>query len=195
MSGLAANVSAFTAIWTEDIYRSRLVKHRPDSHYLAVGRIAATTAIAVSLLTSYIDFLFSSLMEHVQLIFSVFGAPFWAIFLLGMSTRRANQRGAIAGFLSGTVVALMHLVATSIGWLRYGSVMSANFHVAIYAFCTAITVGWLVSLIYPARVSESSPGGLVFEWRAGSQNGANRLLWILSAILATTCLTLNWIWR
>lgn len=196
MSGLAANVSAFAAIWTEDIYRARIVKHRSDSHYLTVGRIAAATAISISLLTSYIDFLFGSLMEHVQLIFSVFGAPFWAIFLLGMSTRRTNQRGAIAGFLSGTAVALTHLAATSFGWLHYGSVMNANFHVAIYAFCTAIAVGWLVSLIGPARVPQHSANSLVFEWRAGStQTGRNRLLLILSAVLTAVCLTLNWIWR
>jgi solute:Na+ symporter, SSS family len=131
----------------------------------------------------------------VQLIFSVFGAPFWAIFLLGMSTRRTNQRGAIAGFLSGTALALVHLLATSFGWLRYGSVMSANFHVAIYAFCTAITVGWLVSLFDRASSPQTSTGSLVFEWRAGSQKGSTRLLWVLSAILIAACFTLNWIWR
>lgn len=195
MSGLAANVSAFAAIWTEDIYRSRLVKQRADSHYLLVGRVAATVAIAVSLLTSYIDFLFGSLMEHVQLIFSVFGAPFWAIFLLGMGTRRTNQRGAIVGFLSGTGVALVHLAATSSGFLHYGSVMNANFHVAIYAFCTAIAVGWLVSLTKPAVIGDPFASGLIFDWRVGTTHTGNHLLWTLSAILAMTCVLLNYIWR
>ena len=195
MSGLAANVSAFAAIWTEDIYRSRLVKHRADSHYLLVGRVAATAAITVSLLTSYIDFLFGSLMEHVQLIFSVFGAPFWAIFLLGMGTRRTNQRGAIAGFLSGTGVALLHLAATSSGLLHYGSVMNANFHVAIYAFCTAISVGWLVSLTKPTEADGAFSSGLIFDWRVGTSQTGNHLLWTLSTILAVACVLLNYIWR
>jgi SSS family solute:Na+ symporter len=194
MSGLAANVSGFAAIWTGDIYRSRISRDRTDRHYLLVGRIAATVAIAVSLLTSYIDFLFSSLMEHVQLIFSVFGSPFWAIFLLGMSTRRTTGRGAIAGFLSGTAVALLHLIATSLGWLRYGSVMNANFHVAIYAFCTTFAVGWLVSAVKPDTPAQSTTG-LVFQWRTGLHDGGNRLLWILSAILLAVCALLNWIWR
>jgi SSS family solute:Na+ symporter len=194
MSGLAANVSGFAAIWTGDIYRSRISRDRTDRHYLLVGRIAATVAIAVSLLTSYIDFFFSSLMEHVQLIFSVFGSPFWAIFLLGMSTRRTTGRGAIAGFLSGTAVALLHLIATSLGWLRYGSVMNANFHVAIYAFCTTFAVGWLVSAVKPDTPAQSTTG-LVFQWRTGLHDGGNRLLWILSAILLAVCALLNWIWR
>ncbi len=192
MSGLAANVSAFAAIWTEDIYRSRIVRHAPDHHYLTVGRIAAATAIAISLVTSYIDFLFGSLMEHVQLIFSVFGAPFWAIFLLGMSTRRTTEKGAIAGFLSGTTIALLHLGAVTLGLLHYGSVMNANFHGAIYAFVTACAVGWLASTPDPSRPANNI---LVFHWRTWSHEKGDRLLWVLSAILLSACLLLNWIWR
>ena len=194
MSGLAANVSAFAAIWTEDIYRSRLAKHRSEAHYLLVGRISAGVAISVSLLTSYIDFLFGSLMEHLQLIFSVFSAPFWAIFLLGMSTRRTTERGAIAGFLTGTTAALLHLAMTSLGWLHYGSVMNANFHVAIYSFSSAAVVAWLASSRRSGELSPSAPR-LLFHWRSAFHEDASRLLWILSAILLSGCLILNWIWR
>jgi SSS family solute:Na+ symporter len=194
MSGLAANVSAFAAIWTEDIYRSRLVRDRSDSHYLLIGRISAGAAIAISLLTSYIDFLFGSLMEHVQLIFSVFSAPFWAIFLLGMGTRRTTERGAIAGFLTGTTVALLHLAATSFGWLHYGSVINANFHVAIYAFGSAVLVGWLASSRRSRELSPAAPK-LVFQWRSAFREDANRLLLILSAILLSVCIILNLNWR
>ena len=190
MSGLAANVSAFAALWTEDIYHAHLVPSKPDRHYLVMGRVATVAAIAVSLLTSYINFLFSDLMEHVQLIFSVFGAPFFAIFLLGMTTHRTNERGAITGFLAGTIVALLHLFAFSRGWLHYGSVMSANFYVAIYAFSTSMAVAWLISRL-------SSPG----ENRSASLQmnltlrGIPRLLWVLSALLLCACAGLNVIWR
>lgn len=194
MSGLAANVSGFAAVWTGDIYRTRISKARSDGHYLAVGRIAAIVAIVVSLLTSYIDFLFSTLMEHVQLIFSIFGAPFWAIFLLGMSSRRTTGRGAIAGFLSGTTVALLHLAATSWGLIRYGSVMNANFHVAAYAFSTTCVVGWFTSGLLPDPHAEPTTG-LVFRWRTGLSDAGSKLAWALSAILLSVCFVLNWIWR
>ena len=193
MSGLAANVSAFAAIWTEDIYRSQWVKDRPDGHYLMVGRIAACTAIGVSLLTSYLDFLFKDLMEHVQLIFSVFGAPFWAIFLLGMTSRKATERGAIAGFIAGSSLALLHLAATAAGWIRYGSVMSANFHAAVYAFSVAFAVGWVLRRT-KSEIGTLPTGTLLLsnskiEWRE------DVLLWSLSAILLAACAVLNWIWR
>ena len=109
-----------------------------------------------------------------------------------MATRRATEKGAIAGFLSGTLAALLHLGAVTLGWLHYGSVMNANFHGAIYAFVTACAVGWLSSTPDPASPANNV---LVFHWRVGSQDHRDRLLWILSAILLTACLTLNWIWR
>jgi SSS family solute:Na+ symporter len=190
MSGLAANVSAFAALWTEDIYHAHLVTSKPDRHYLIVGRVATVVAIGVSLLTSYINFLFSDLMEHVQLIFSVFGAPFFAIFLLGMTTRRTNERGAITGFLTGTSVALLHLFAFSRGWLHYGSVMSANFYVAICAFCTAVAVAWLVSGLGPPNREQRPTLQMSLTVR-----GIPPLLWVLSVLLLCACIGLNVIWR
>jgi SSS family solute:Na+ symporter len=155
-----------------------------------MGRAATIVAIAVSLMSSYINFLFSDLMEHVQLIFSVFGAPFFAIFLLGMSTRRANERGAIAGFLSGTAVALLHLFALGRGWVHYGSLMSANFYAAIYAFCTSAAVGLLVSL--PGSDMRTQRGELHMRLTV---RGIPPLLWILSALLLCACVGLNVMWR
>jgi SSS family solute:Na+ symporter len=192
MSGLAANISAFAALWTEDIYRAHLVRSKPDHHYLRVGRVATIAAIAVSTLTSYINFLFSDLMEHVQLIFSVFGAPFFAIFLLGMTTRRVNQRGAIAGFLAGTAVALLHLLAVGLGWLHYGSMMSANFYVAIYAFCTSVIIALIASSFGRAASDEQSGAALQMSFRTSSNQP---LLWILSALLLAACISLNIFWR
>ncbi len=193
MSGLAANVSAFAAIWTADIYRGRICQHETDSHYLAVGRIAAAVAIMIGTFASYIDFLFSNLMEHVQLIFSIFGSPFWAIFLLGMTTRRTTERGAMIAFFSGTAIALLHLLAFTRGWIAYGSVMSANFHAAIYAFCTSLALGWLVSSS-AFTTSTQAQKGLVFQWRVGVAEDSY-LLWILSLLLLASCLALNLIWR
>jgi SSS family solute:Na+ symporter len=194
MSGLAANVSAFAALWTEDIYRAHIRRHRPDSHYLLVGRISAVAAVVISTLASYTSLLFSDLMEHVQLIFSVFGAPFFAIFLLGMSTRRTSERGAILGFLSGTSVALIHLFAFSRGWVRYGSIMSANFYVAIYAFCTTVAVAWIVSTPGAERVAQPAMG-LVFDWRTGLRGKCQGLLWVLSLLLLSCCVLMNLFWR
>src|SRR5579875_87859 len=38
MSGMAGNVTAFTTVWTYDIYRALIRKNAPDAHYVAMGR-------------------------------------------------------------------------------------------------------------------------------------------------------------
>ncbi len=190
MSGLAANVSAFAAIWTGDIYRTYLNKGASDRHYLRMGLLSTVAAIAVSIAASLITFRFSNLMEHVQLIFSVFGSPFWAIFLLGMTSKRVRAKGAVWGFLAGSLVGLLHLLATAQGWLHYGSSMNSTFHGAIYAFFTACFVAWL-SPQHTAQ-SDSVDTGVVFRWGGGR---AGPGVWILAALLLIACVVLNVVWR
>jgi len=195
MSGFAANISAFAAIWTEDIYRPYLHRHAPDRHYLNIGRTCLVVATVLSAVTSCLTFLFTDLMENVQLIFSVFGAPFWAVFLLGMTSRRTSGRAAMAGLISGITVALLHLAAVAHGLLRYGSMLSADFYGAIYAFGTTVLVAIAVDSSSRNAPAVSSGNQLIFTWRAAHTGRKVAVLWILSAVLLTACALLNWIWR
>ncbi len=49
MSGMAGNVSAFSTVWTYDIYKPLINKTGSDSHYVAVGRMAIVVGVAVSI--------------------------------------------------------------------------------------------------------------------------------------------------
>lgn len=191
MSGFAANVSAFGSLWTQDIYRTSIVPHRSEAHYLRVGRMAIVAAVLISVTASYLNFLFADLMEHVQLIFSVVGAPFWAIFLLGMASRRIDERGAMAGFLSGAALSFSHSIALTRGWIHYGSTMNSNFYAAIYAFLTALAVSWLASGS-AARARSPRP---MLQWGSAGLKKTPALLWILSGLLLACCVALNVYWR
>ena len=39
MSGMAGNVSAFSTVWTYDIYKPLINKKASDEHYVMVGRL------------------------------------------------------------------------------------------------------------------------------------------------------------
>jgi SSS family solute:Na+ symporter len=195
MSGFAAKISAFAAIWTEDIYRPYLYRNAPDRHYLNVGRGALIAATVLSGLASYLAFFFKDLMEDVQLIFSVFGAPFWAIFCLGMTTRRTTARGATAGLLVGILVALLHLAAVAHGFLHYGSILSADFYGALYAFLTTVLIAIAVDHSSVLATNLSPRTRLVFTWRAACTGDGIGRLWILSILLLIACAMLNWRWR
>jgi solute:Na+ symporter, SSS family len=194
MSGLAANISAFAAVWTEDIYKAHLRPGRSERHYLRMGFAALVFATLISIANSSVSFYFSNLMEHVQLIFSLFGAPFWAIFLLGMATRKTTAWGALIGFLAGFGVALFHQICVELHWIAYGSQMSTTFHAAIYAFSTAVAVALLISHILPEPDSSQNQV-LVFRF-AEALTGRNvRALLALSTLLLIACIALNVIWR
>lgn len=195
MSGLAANVSAFSAIWTQEIYRPYLRKGLSEAHYIFVGRIAISVAVVLSVATSYLTANFRDMMEYVQLVFSLFGAPFFAIFFLGAFTRRTTSRGAIAGLCSGVAVAVAYHALAFAGMFHDQSQMGANFHVAIYAFATAIAVSLLAS-----RPDERIPAPklekLVYLPRHRSGDPPlSRTWWILACTLLGLCGVLNFLWR
>ena len=190
LSNLAANITAFAALFTQDIYRTTLRPNRTDTHYLNIARIAIISAGVIAIAASQLNFLFSNLMEHIQLIFAVLGAPFWGTFLLGLFSRRMNERGAITGFLAGCAVSFTHLLAVARHWIHYGSTMNSNFHAAIYAFTATLLTGYLVSAAGNARDDAAT---LHFD------NDAIVLprgtLAILAAVLLVCGVLLNIIWR
>jgi len=195
MSGLASNVTAFSAVWTEEIYRNIVRPGETEKHYIHIGRISVLGALALSLATSYVAFSFHDLMEYVQLIFSLFSAPFFAVFLMGVFTRRATSKGGVAGLFSGVAVAFVHHGLVAAGRLRYGSLMSANFYVAIYAFAVALAVGLIFSR--PAdRKEDAQLKSLVY--RRGDPDESMQpspTWWLLACLLLAACGVLNFYWR
>src|SRR5216684_4065282 len=61
MSGMAGNVSAFTTVWTYDIYRALLKKNESDAHYVAMGRWCTVLGVLISVGTAYLVMSFASI--------------------------------------------------------------------------------------------------------------------------------------
>jgi solute:Na+ symporter, SSS family len=145
MSGMAGNISAFNTVWTYDLYQAHLAKGRSDAHYLLVGRIATVVATVLSIGTSFVVLRFNNLMDYVQMLFSIFNAPLFATFLLGMFTRWATPTGALAGLVCGTLASFGHWLLYQERILKYGSDMTASFYGA--------GVGWLACFFLTIAVS------------------------------------------
>jgi len=169
MSGMAGNVSAFTTVWTYDIYRAFFRKGASDSHYVSMGRWSTVVGVAISIGTAYLVMDFKSIMDYVQALFSFFIAPLFATVLLGMLWKRATPAGGFWGLLAGTVssIGMWAWVRVDPAALRYVALspyardMAETLHPALWSCpaCAAITVP--VSLVStPKPVSELS--GLVY---------------------------------
>jgi SSS family solute:Na+ symporter len=133
-------------------------------------------------------------MEQVQLIFSLFSAPFLAIFLLGMAYKKTTATAALAGFFSGAGVALLHQFLVWRHCISYGSIMSSDFHAAIYSFTTSLTIGLLGSR-KGVEQNRSGRPALVFHWSEAVQGGNTSTLLALAGLLLVACIALNVIWR
>jgi solute:Na+ symporter, SSS family len=193
LSGVAANVAAFASVWTEDIYRTQLRPERSEEHYLIVGRCAVVFAATLAVLDSSITFYFSNIMEHVQLIFTIFGTPLWAIFLIGILSSRITTRGAFAGFFAGTCASILHLILSVSGYLRYGTMMSASFHSATYAFVVTCLVAACVSIF--TRSDYESGAGFARWSPFKASHRVYKSTWALAVTLMVLLLGLNWLLR
>src|SRR5438128_2410667 len=65
MSGMAGNVSAFTTVWTYDIYRALINKGGSDHHYVSMGRWCTIVGVLISVGTAYLVMQFASIMDYV----------------------------------------------------------------------------------------------------------------------------------
>src|SRR3954454_7802416 len=54
MSGMAGNVTAFSTVWTYDIYRPLINSKGSDSHYVSMGRWTTIVGVLISVGTAYL---------------------------------------------------------------------------------------------------------------------------------------------
>ncbi len=159
MSGMAGNVSAFSTVWTYDIYGAFFNKKASDEHYVSMGRWSTLIGVLISVGTAYLVQHAASIMDYVQQLFSFFIAPLFGTVILGMLWKRATKAGGFWGLLAGT--------ATSIGlWLwvrndhtalRYVALspdakdMAENVYRALWAWLACVLVTVVVSLATEPR--------------------------------------------
>jgi SSS family solute:Na+ symporter len=154
MSGMAGNVSAFSAVWTYDIYQPLIVKNAKDEHYVAVGRWATILGVIVSIGTAYLVMSMAGIMDYVQALFSFFISPLLGVVLIGMLWPRATKAGGFWGLLLGTLtsVGLWAWVKADPSALRYVALspdakdMAENMYRALWSVIVSMGVNVIVSL-------------------------------------------------
>jgi SSS family solute:Na+ symporter len=160
VSTFANNVSGFTGAWVQGIYRQWIRYEASDAHYVFVGRLTNAAAILVAIFGAYLAAEYKSLMEYMQMIFSTFNAPIFALVALAALLPRKAARGGVGGFVLGLFSAILHQVLVQLGLLRYGSQMSATFYSAMLGFSVAV-VGTLFISSRRAPLEQGSGAPLV----------------------------------
>ena len=169
MSGMAGNVSAFTTVWTYDIYRALINKKASDSHYVSMGRWTTVVGVLISVGTAYLVMRSASIMDYVQALFSFFIAPLFGTVILGMLWKRATGPAAFWGLFLGTLssIAMWASVKVNPAALAYVALsshakpMAQDMFQALWAFVICVVVTVAVSLVTKPK-TDAELEGLVY---------------------------------
>jgi SSS family solute:Na+ symporter len=194
MSGLAGNITAFSTLCTHDLYQTHLRPRMADAHYLRMGRFFTALAACLSVATAYIVLRYNNLMDYLLLIFSLFSAPLFAVFLLGMFTRWATPTAGFWGLLCGLIASSLHGFAVRSGIITYGSPLLGDFYGAIYAWAITAVVVTLVSRFTQPK-SAQDLHGITYCTDHGAGPRISPLTWALAAAVLIACICLNVIFR
>jgi SSS family solute:Na+ symporter len=169
MSGMAGNVSAFSTVWTYDIYGALINKNAGDAQYVRMGRWATMLGVLISIGTAYLVMHFLSIMDYVQALFSFFIAPLFGTVLFGMLWKRATPAGGFWGLLAGTASSIgmwawVKIDPSALSYVAFSSHardMAENMYRALWSWivCVVVTVG--VSLVTKPK-PEAELAGLVY---------------------------------
>jgi solute:Na+ symporter, SSS family len=155
MSGMAGNVSAFTTVWTYDIYAALINKNASDEFKVKMGRWVTVLGVIVSIFTAYLVMHAQSIMDYVQSLFSFFIAPLFGTVILGMLWKRATPAGGWTGLAAGTLssVGMYAWVKADPGAVQYVAFsmqaqdQAQNMFRALWCCLICVIVTVVVSLI------------------------------------------------
>jgi SSS family solute:Na+ symporter len=213
MSGMAGNVSAFSTVWTYDIYGAYINKKASDSHYVSMGRWSTIVGMAISVGTAYLVMSAASIMDYVQELFSFFIAPLFGTVILGMLWKRASKAGGFWGLLAGTAssIGMWLMVLHDKSNIRFMilqphasadtilrvQAMAANLYRALWSWCVCVIVTIIVSYM-TKPTPESALTGLVYGSTVVPHDGSRNIFekpifW--AVVVATVLFVLNlWLW-
>jgi solute:Na+ symporter, SSS family len=158
MAGMAANVSGFNTVFTYDIWQTYVRKDRPDGYYLRVGRIATVVGIVIGIGTAFIAAGFNNIMNYIQALFSVFNAPLFATFIVGMFWKRMTAAAGFWSLLSGTVTAIAIYLLYLADVLPFNSDLEESFWGAGIAFVLVVVVAFVISRFTTPKREEDLRG-------------------------------------
>ncbi|HYG97575.1 MAG TPA: sodium:solute symporter family protein [Terriglobales bacterium] len=169
MSGMAGNVTAFSTVWTYDIYGALINKNASDEQKVKMGRWCTILGVLVSIGTAYLVMQFLSIMDYVQALFSFFIAPLFGTVILGMLWKRCTPAGGFWGLLAGTLssVGMWAWVKMDPTALRYVALsgnardMAENMYRALWSWIVCVLVTVVVSMVTKPK-PESELVGLVY---------------------------------
>ena len=146
MAGMAANVSSLNTVFTYDIWQDWVRPGRSDHYYLQVGRAVTIVGCLLAIGTAFIAGSYENLMDYIQALFSLFNAPLFAVFILGLFWKRMTGTAGWTGLVSGMLAAIIVDILVRTDVLALSS-QAGSFVGASAAFVVGVAVAVVVSMV------------------------------------------------
>ncbi|MDO4887429.1 MAG: sodium:solute symporter family protein [Actinomycetaceae bacterium] len=146
MAGMAANVSSFNTVVTYDLWQTYVRKGRSDIYYLRVGRKLTVAGVLIAIGAAFIAARFNNIQDYLQLLQSIFSAPLFATFILGLFWKRMTGPAGLWGLVAGALGAGFVQIGYQNGLLEFNSQQAASFTGSGMAFVFDVIVSVLVTM-------------------------------------------------
>jgi len=154
MSSLASVFNSSSTLFTMDIYQ-KIRPHSSELHLVWVGRIATGAMVLLGLLwIPFMKYVSGTLYVYLQSVQAYIAPPIFAVFFLGLFSRRINGTGCMAGLIGGFILGMARLAA-EIGKSRlegtflYGFANLNFLYFCIVLFAASVLIIVVASLLKP----------------------------------------------
>ena len=97
-------------------------------------------------------------MNYLQALFSIFNAPLFATFIIGMFWKRMTPAAGFWGLIAGTITAAALFIGYKAGWIDFGSDLDQSMWGAGLAFVVDAIVTVIVTLLHQAQADRGAAG-------------------------------------
>lgn len=158
MAGMAANVSSFNTVVTYDLWETYFRPGRSDTYYLRVGRKLTVAGILVAIGAAFIAASWNNIQDYLQLLQSIFSAPLFATFILGMFWKRMSPWAGLWGLVAGALGAGGVQLGYMMGWFEFNTQQAASFTGSGMAFVFDVVVSVIITLASKPKPEEELDG-------------------------------------
>ncbi len=166
MAGQAGNMSAFTAVWTYDLYGAVFNRKATPGQLVRMGRIATVMGLLLAVAGAYWARSMPTVIDYLQAIASMVLAPGVAIILPGMFIKRMTPHGAFWGMLIGCLSSVVMFLMQQFGVVDHSfftpikgaGFMAANFWRAVWAWLISFGMAMIISMFTKPKSDEQLYG-------------------------------------
>jgi SSS family solute:Na+ symporter len=158
MAGMAANVSSFNTVVTYDLWQTYIRPGRRDVYYLRIGRKLTVVGVLIAIGAAFIAATWNNIQDYLQLLQSVFSAPLFATFIVGMFWKRMSPWAGLFGLISGALGAATVQIGYMAGVFAFNTQQAASFTGSGMAFVADVVVSIVVTYLTKPKPIEELDG-------------------------------------